>query len=133
MEEKSGTCFITESKAGKKENPGHRETQCRCEKWRKGGAERSVHTMYMAHTQSCAEHMTHRLNRTRHLEDGCWMGIQRKVEKPGRPQVASLWGGGKTTCKSKSGVQPPVQKHETLYLSKLMKHKEAFLGFCENT
>lgn len=35
------------------------------------GAERSVHTMYMAYTQSCAEHMTHRLRlRTRHLEMG---------------------------------------------------------------
>lgn len=97
--------------------------------------------MYMAHTQSGAEHVTHRLKRTRHLGDGCWMGIQRKEEKPRRQQEAvrpaSEGGGlgqgerGKTTCKS--GVQPPLQKHESLYLSKLMKHKEAFLGFCENT
>lgn len=35
-----------------------------------GEAERSVHTMYMAYTQSCAEHMTQRLRRTRHLEMG---------------------------------------------------------------
>lgn len=100
--------------------------------------------MYMAHTESGAQHATHRLKRTRHLEDGCWMGIQRKEEKPGHQQEAvrpaseggGVWGRcerGKTTCKSKSGVQPPLQKHESLYLLKLMKHIEAFLGFCENT
>lgn len=44
--------------------------------------------MYMAHTESGAQHVTHRLKRTRHLEDGCWMGIQRKEEKPGHQQEA---------------------------------------------
>lgn len=53
--------------------------------------------MYMAHTESGAQHVTHRLKRTRHLEDGCWMGIQRKEETPGHQQEAvrpASEGGG---------------------------------------
>lgn len=47
-----------------------------------GRAEKSVHTMYMAYTQSCAEYMRHKLRRTRHFKDGCWMGNSRDKEKP---------------------------------------------------
>lgn len=56
--------------------------QCRCEKGETGRAEKSVHTMYMAYTQSCAEYMRHKLRRTRHFRDGCWMGHSGDKEKP---------------------------------------------------
>lgn len=42
---------------------------------------RGFHTMYMAYTQSCAEHITHRLSRTRHLEM-VLNGTQRYEKKP---------------------------------------------------
>lgn len=62
-----------------------------------GGSREDVHTMYMAHTQSGAQHVTHRLKRTRHLEDGCWMGIQRRNQDINRRQYdqAQRGGGGR--------------------------------------
>lgn len=113
--------------------------------------------MYMAlththtHARLCRTRETQKLGEDKASGRWCWMAVQRKEEKPGHLQEARFdqlpgWGGvgwgwaiwgrgerGKTTCKSKSEVQPPLQKHESLYPSKLMKHKEAFLGFCENT
>lgn len=49
-----GRVLITERKAGKKENPGRRETQCRCEKWREGGSrEECPHYAHGTHTELC--------------------------------------------------------------------------------
>lgn len=62
-----------------------------------GGAERSVHTMYMAYTQSCAKHMTQRLRRTRHLEMGAeWghRGTRRSQYINRRPWFNQLLEGG---------------------------------------
>lgn len=88
--------------------------------------------MYMAYTQSCAEHMRHRLGRTRHLEMGAGWDTEERGEAStstgGRGSTSfwrrgwglEIWGRGErdqTTCKSKSEVQPPLQKYESLYLS----------------
>lgn len=91
------------------------------------GVERSVHTMYMAYTQSCAEHMRHRSRGgeggDKAFGDGCWMGY-----RGGQGEASTSTGGrefppgrgeGRVNgirqhAKSKSGVQPPLQKYESL-------------------
>lgn len=117
---------ITKSKAQKRYI---QVTQCRCEKGRKRGAESTVHTITWhthTHTQLCTTHDT-QTNGDKAFRR--WV-LDGNTEKRG--EARTLTGGrggpasggevevkgGKTTCKSKSEVQPPLQKHESLYLSK---------------
>lgn len=55
-----------------------------------------AHTHTYTHTRLCRTHDTP-TNEDKHLEDGCWMGVQREEEKPGRKQEAAVRpasGGG---------------------------------------
>lgn len=108
-----------------------------------GGAERSVHTMYMAYTQSCAEHMRHRLRRTRRLETSAGWDAEKRREASTsrgghglRPASEGGWGGGdgfrrsgvevngiRQHARAKSEVQPPLQQYDSLYLLNLWNRK----------
>lgn len=95
------------------------------------GVERSVHTMYMAYTQSCAEHMRHRSRggegEDKAFGDGCWMGYRGEQGEaststggrgfnplPGKGEGGVEVNGIRQHAKSKSEVQPPLQKYESL-------------------
>ena len=136
-------------KGGRSRSQG--ETMQMWEGEKKGGAESSVHTMYMAYTQSCAEHMKHRLRRrTRHLEMGAgWdTEVTRRSQCSDRPWFNQLLagGGGGRTGGGGTGVlrwtgsdnmqeqiwsATTTEKIWEFIPFRLMKKKEAFLGFCE--
>ena len=96
--------------------------------------------MYMAHTHTHTRTHTQLCRKDTHLTNehkafGRWM-LDGNTEKGGGARTLTegrglirLGGGeggrsevevngGRTTCKSKSEVQPPLQKHDSLYLSK---------------
>ena len=55
------------------------------------GEQREVSTLCTWHThKSCAEHMRHRLRRTRHLEKWVLDGTQRNEEKPVHQQEETV-------------------------------------------
>lgn len=103
--------------------------------WEGGNRElSSTICTWCAHTQSCAEHMTHRIRAGQGILamvlDGIQKGTRRSRYIDRKPRLKQLRGGGRGTeiCRvkvngirqhakrTKSEVQPPLQKYESLYL-----------------
>lgn len=114
----------------------------------RGGVERSVHTMYMAYTQSCAEHMRHRSRggegKDKAFGDGCWMGYRGEQGEAststrgrGFDQLPGKGGGRgerhQTTCKEQiwsATTTAKIWEFVTLFKTNETEKRHS-LGFCE--
>lgn len=136
------SCLIVTRKSGKGgKSRSQRETM---QMWEGeiGGAERSVHTMYMAYTQSCAEHMRHRLRRTRHLEMGAGWDTEVRGEastSTGDRGSTSFWrGGGRGSGVEVNGIRQHARanlkcnhhwKNMRVYTFQTNEKERGILGF----